>query len=171
MLAGGGAWSTKERALMQAIFEIGQARTGFNLYPHAWDHIKPTSRVSELTDFYYAPVYYGYAENLPKMSWYMEADNAVDWDQIPTTKATTVDEEYEEITGWLATHRIHPIVFDFNSACWPGVSVIKVYMPQLTFAHVPSHPYFGHPRYYEVPRQLGVRNGVRGLLGDPLPFP
>lgn len=174
MLAGGGAWSRKERALVQAIFEIGQMRTGYNLFPHAWDHIRADSTLSELTDFYYAPVYYGYMENLPKMAWYTQGDKVIPWSQVPTSAGNCLDEEYEIILGWLRANRISPLLFDFNAACWPGVSVTKVFMPQVTLAHVPSHPYLGHPRYYEIPQKMGMvdrRLEVKDLVADPLPFP
>jgi ribosomal protein S12 methylthiotransferase accessory factor len=174
MLPGGGAWSRKERALIQAIFEIGQAQTGYNLSPHAFDHIRPDSEIFELTDFYYAPVYYGYVQNLPKMAWYTEGRQVVPWDQVPTTTAKNLDEEYEIMTGWLRANDINPLLFDFGSACWPGVFVTKIYMPQLTYAHVPAYPYLGHPRYYEVPQRMGMadhRLELKDLVPDPLPFP
>jgi hypothetical protein len=47
-------------------------------------------------------------------------------------------------------------------------------MPQLTYAHVPSYPYLGHPRYYKVPQEMGVadhRLELSDLVPDPLPFP
>jgi ribosomal protein S12 methylthiotransferase accessory factor len=174
MLAGGGAWSQKERALIQAIFEIGQMRTGYNLSPHAYDHIRPDSKLSELTDFYYAPVYYGHEQNLSKMNWYIESSQVTPWNQVPTIVAKNQDEEYEIMMGWLRANGISPLLFDFSTACWPGVSVTKVYMPQVTLAHVPSHPYLGHPRYYEIPQKIGMadrRLELKDLVADPLPFP
>jgi ribosomal protein S12 methylthiotransferase accessory factor len=174
MLAGGGAWSQKDRALTQAIFEIGQMRTGYNLFPHAWDHIRPDSTLPELTDFYYAPVYYGHVQNISKMDWYVNGNQTIPWAQVPTTAARNADEEYEMMIGWLRDNNFSPLLFDFSAACWPGTFVTKVYMPQLTQAHVPSHPYLGHPRYYEIPQKTGMadhRLELHDLVADPLPFP
>jgi ribosomal protein S12 methylthiotransferase accessory factor len=174
LLAGGGAWSEKERALTQAIFEIGQMQIGYKLFPRAWDNIRPNSQISELVDFYHAPIFYGSVENLPLLNWYVFDGPPVSWDEVPTIAARDVDEEWEIVMPLLRERSINPIVFDFSSACWPGLSVTKVFMPQITFAHIPSHPYFGHPRYYEVPKRVGASDRALNwsdLLTRPLPFP
>jgi ribosomal protein S12 methylthiotransferase accessory factor len=172
-LAGGGAWGSRERALVQALGEIGQMRTGLRLARNEWAHIRADSDISELTDFFYAPVYYGYAENLQRLAWYM-AGNAMSWDSVPSLPSGDEDEEYTATIELLRAARVQPVVLEFSAACWPGVSVTKVFMPQVTQAHIPSHPCLGHPRYYEIPRRLGLtqrRLRFEDLNADPLPFP
>jgi ribosomal protein S12 methylthiotransferase accessory factor len=173
LLAGGGAWAQKERAMIQAIFEIGQMQIGYKLFPHAWDNIRPDSTVSELTDFYYATIYYGFIENLPKLDWYVEGGDEIPWDDVPTVEARSAAEEYEIVSTCLRRHGVHPVVFDISSACWPGLSVTKVFMPQLTLAHIPSHPYLGHPRYYRIPAKMKFADEMTfdKLTKNPLPFP
>lgn len=174
LLAGGGAWARKERALSQAIFEIGQMQIGYKLFPHAWDNIRPDSHVSELTDFYHAPIFYGFAQNLHRLNNYAFAGGSIAWSDVATIETDDVDAEFEVVTALLKQRGIQPVIFDFSSACGPGLSVTKVYMPQFTAAHIPSHPFFGHPRYYEMPRQLGLtdqRLTYADLLREPLPFP
>src|SRR5260370_18994078 len=104
----------------------------------------------------------------------MAGTQVVPWADVPTASAETIEEEYEAALGWLKTGGLNPLLFDFSGACWPGMNVTKVYMPQLTYAHVPSHPYLGHPRYYEVPQEMGAasrRLDITDLIADPLPFP
>jgi ribosomal protein S12 methylthiotransferase accessory factor len=173
-LAGGGAWGNRNRALVQALGEIGQMRTGLRLARNEWAHIQADSSVSDLTDFFYASVYYGYAENLPKLSWYTAGEHSVPWSDVPSLPSDDLDAEYEATIELLRAADINPILFDFSSACWSGVWVTKVFMPQVTQAHIPSHPYFGHPRYYEMPRRLSTtdrRLSLAELNPDPLPFP
>jgi ribosomal protein S12 methylthiotransferase accessory factor len=173
-LAGGGAWATKERALLQALGEIGQMRTGLRLAGEAWAHIRADSDVSELTDFFYAPVYYGYEKNLRRLSWYMRGSEELPWQAVPSMAEEDEDGQYHAVMDLLRAAGIHPVLLDFSAACWPGMSVTKVFTPQLTQAHIPSHPCLGHPRYSEIPWRLGVsdhRLGFDELNPDPLPFP
>ena len=52
-LGGGGASFSRDRALMQAVFELGQSRTALKFYrPIGWKNIGPRSVVSEMTDFF-----------------------------------------------------------------------------------------------------------------------
>jgi ribosomal protein S12 methylthiotransferase accessory factor len=84
------------------------------------------------------------------------------------------DEQYHAVMDLLRATGIHPILLEFSIPSWPGMCVTKVFMPQLTQAHIPSHPCLGHPRYYEVPHRLGLSErplGFEDLNPDPLPFP
>jgi ribosomal protein S12 methylthiotransferase accessory factor len=171
LLAGGGAWASKAKALLQAIYEIGQMQIGYKLFPHAWDSIAPTSPVSDLTDFYYAPIFYGFPQNLGRLGWYVEGGQAIAWDDVPSVEAKRIEEEYETVTALLKGAKLNPIVFDFSSACPPGLFVKKVFVPQLTFAHIPSLPYFGHPRYCAAIDNIAPAGTVAELKPDPLPFP
>jgi ribosomal protein S12 methylthiotransferase accessory factor len=174
LLAGGGSWSNRDRALTQALFEIGQMRTGFTVFSENWSGIKPDTPPSELTDFFHASVVYGYRENLSRLRWYLEDGDAISWDEVPSHVFDHEDEEFEWIMEWMKQAGMNPILFDFGSACWPGVHVTKVLVPELVQAFVPSWPYFGHPRFYEVPRATGRsarRLELADLNADPLPFP
>jgi ribosomal protein S12 methylthiotransferase accessory factor len=173
-LAGGGAWSRRTRALTQALFEIGQMQTGYRLFPHDWDHIRPESDRSQLTDFFHAPVYYGHPETLGLTRWYTDGGERMSWDAVPSLEVPDVDAEYDAIVGDLRAAGIRPIALDFGSACWPGGALTKVFVPQLTQAHIPSHPFLGHPRFREVPRRIGALDRdltYDELLTYPLPFP
>jgi ribosomal protein S12 methylthiotransferase accessory factor len=173
-LAGGGGWATKERALLQALGEIGQMRAGLRLARDQWTHIRADSDVSELTDFFYAPVYYGYAENLPRLTWYISSSNKVSWEAVPSMQEHDAEEQYNTVLELLRAAGIRPILLESSAACWSEMWVTKVFMPQLTQAHIPSHPSLGHPRYSDVPHRLGLsdhRLGFGDLNSDPLPFP
>lgn len=176
-ISGGGAWGRRERALHQALFELGQSRNFFKFYdPVTMKDIRVDTPVAEMTDFFHAAVYYGYVENLPRLAWYTASERAapVPWEAVPTLPAAGEAEEYEATLDLVHAAGLHPIVIDLSGAGWPGVSVVKVFIPQLTQAAVPSHPYLGHPRYYELPRKLGAAARVLAypdLNTDPLPLP
>jgi ribosomal protein S12 methylthiotransferase accessory factor len=51
---------------------------------------------------------------------------------------------------------------------------MKAFIPELAPPFPPSTPLLGHPRYYELPRTLGLtdrRLTFADLNTDPLPYP
>jgi ribosomal protein S12 methylthiotransferase accessory factor len=73
----------------------------------------------------------------------------------------------------LGRRELNPIVLDLGGACPPGMAITKVYVPGLTHACPPRNPTLGHPRFYEIPRQLGFsdrRLTFEDLNPDPIPF-
>jgi ribosomal protein S12 methylthiotransferase accessory factor len=163
-VSGGGAWSGRGRALTQALFELGQSRNFFRQYdPLRMKHIRADSSVSEMTDFFHAAVYYGYPENVERLSWYLAGEAVTRWDAVPDVSADAVSALVEDA-----------VIIDFGRFGWPDISVMKVFVPGLTQASVPSHPYLGHRRYYDMPMRLGAsdrRLRFDELTRDPLPLP
>jgi len=172
-LGGGGAWANRDRALSQALFELGQTRAVLNSYKPGFKHIRPDSRTTEMTDFLDGAIYFGYPENLPRLAWYTSGAVRT-WQDVPSLEFDDESAEYGGILAWLHTSQLNPIVIDMSGACWPGVSVVRVIVPELTSACVAAHPYLGHPRYYNLPDQCGAANHpltFDELNTDPIPFP
>jgi ribosomal protein S12 methylthiotransferase accessory factor len=172
-LGGGGAWSNRDRALAQALFELGQTRAVLNSYKPGFKHIRADSKITEMTDFLDGAVYFGYPENQPRLSWYFSGPD-IGWDDVPSVNFADEDAEYDWVIEWLKANSLNPIVINMNNDCWPDVSVMRIIVPELTPACVAAHAYLGHPRYYELPRQLGVsdhRLTFGELNPDPIPFP
>jgi YcaO cyclodehydratase, ATP-ad Mg2+-binding len=65
MFAGGtGAAYRREEALAQALFELGQCQTGFHFEdPFGRLPILPDADLSDVVQFFDAPLYYGHATN------------------------------------------------------------------------------------------------------------
>jgi ribosomal protein S12 methylthiotransferase accessory factor len=173
LLAGGGADYARIRALTQALFELGQSRTSLKYYRQiGFKDIRADSDVSEMTDFFDAAIYYGYSENLHRLDWYRQATETVRWEDVADQPFESSSDAYGQMLGWAREASLNPLIFDFSGACWPGVSVTKVFVPQLTQACLPSHPYLGHPRFYNLPAALGGRRlRFEELNTDPVPFP
>ena len=172
-LAGGGAWGHKERALTQALFEIGQMRTGFGLFGWQWTHISPNAATAQLANFFDASVLYGYRSQIWRLQWYRSGGVTVPWDRVPSLPASD-EEAYEQVVDWLRRGGHRPIVFDLADACWPGTVITKVFVPTLTQAFVPAYPYLAHPRFYRLPYELGLTGEPMTYADiniDPLPFP
>jgi ribosomal protein S12 methylthiotransferase accessory factor len=129
--------------------------------------------LSEVVEFFDAPLYFGHARNLPRTYWYTASEQVVPWDAVPTFCFTDEVEEYEATMNWLRATELKPIVLDYNSACWPEASITKVFVPQLTQACPPLNPTLGHPRFYVLPQRLSMADRVlefRDLNPDPIPF-
>jgi ribosomal protein S12 methylthiotransferase accessory factor len=173
-LGGSGASSQREQALAQALFELGQCQTAFRFDdPFGRKPIYADSDLSEVVEFFDAPLYYGHARNLSRTYWFTASERVVPWENVPTFCFRDEAEEYEATMDWLRATELKPIVLDFNGACWPGVSITKVFVPQLTQACPPLNPTLGHPRFYELPQRLGLADQLlefRDLNPDPIPL-
>lgn len=174
LLSGGGAWSSRERALRQAVFELGQAQAALRAFrPTGMTAIAPDTDPSQMHDFFDVALYYGYPENHRRLSWYLEDGGVVDWDAVPSRHFSGLAEEYDAFLGLLSERDLNPVVVDLDDACPPGVHLTKVIVPELTQAFIPSHPYLGHPRFSTLPKALGLRDRAltfADLHVDPVPF-
>jgi ribosomal protein S12 methylthiotransferase accessory factor len=173
-LGGSGGASQRKLALNQALCELGQCQTAFRFDdPFGRNPIGPETPLSEVVEFFDAPLYFGHARNLPRTYWYTSSSEVVAWDAVANFEYPDDHHEYEAMRQWLQTTEFRPIVLDCDDACWPGAVVTKVFVPQLTHACPPRNPMLGHPRFYKVPRALGhmTRNlTFTDLSTDPIPF-
>ena len=174
-LGAGGAGASRDRALAQALFELAQTRSVLNAYrPKSSKEIGAASQTAEMTDFLDGTVYFGFDENRPRLDWYTQGGDWIDWPQTPDRSYSSEDDEYEAALRWLREAGLNPVVIDLGSACWPGAHLVRVIVPELTLAGVAASPYLGHPRYYELPRRIGAsprRLDFGDLNTDPIPFP
>jgi ribosomal protein S12 methylthiotransferase accessory factor len=173
LLGGGGAGAGRSVALKQALFELGQSRTSLKFYRRlGYKDIRPDSARSDMTDFFDAVIYYGFPENHARLEWYRSPEPSMTWREVPERRFDTERDAYDDLLAAVASAGLTPLRFDFGGACWPGVSVIKVFVPQLTQACVPSHPYLGHPRFHDpLPGLSDGACAYADLNHDPVPFP
>jgi ribosomal protein S12 methylthiotransferase accessory factor len=161
-LGGGGASSGKDRALTQALFELGQCRAVLrSLGSVSTRRVQPTTPPGAMTDFLDATVFYGYRANERLLDWYT-AGKPIAWEDVPSLEFDGLDDEWPAILDWLGVVGLDPVVCDFDAAAWTGAMSVKVIIPELTPAWVPADPYYGHPRYGLPPSKLNPL---------PLPFP
>jgi ribosomal protein S12 methylthiotransferase accessory factor len=153
-LSGGGAGLGRDEALLQAVLEVGQTRTALRLLSnkHA---VSADTPVCSMRDFHHAVLYYGYEKNRQLTSWYTDGAERLVWNDVPTL-ADDVEEVDVLLLDLLADKGMHPIVVDLTNDAWPGMSLLKVFVPELTQAGIPSRPFLGHPRFYQLPQTLGL---------------
>ena len=173
-VGGTGAAYRREEALAQALFELGQCQTGFHFEdPFGRIPILPDADLDDVVEFFDAPLYYGHAANLPRTYWFTAGPDRIDWTDVSTLDTDDEDVVYREMIGWLDQGGFRPVAFDFADACPPGMSITKIYVPELTHACPPSNPMLGHPRFAWLPMTLGLAERVLSfgdLHTDPIPF-
>lgn len=172
LVAGGGASLDVRTAILKAYFELGQTRTALRFLPEAGISVHADSDATDLTDFFDAVVYYGYRQNLTKLSWYTGSDERVEWsDLVSESRSGLFDDalEYREVVDRLTRAGCTPIAVALDDGLQSGF-ITKVIIPQLTQAGTPGAPFLGHPRFrLFVPRDESG-NGIH-LNEDPVPFP
>ncbi|MEA2151440.1 MAG: ribosomal protein methylthiotransferase accessory factor [Solirubrobacteraceae bacterium] len=178
--AGGGADVVTRTALRKAAAEYGQTRATLSqsiLAPGSavgtsvqelfdWAVGRP---LAEMTLFFQAIGYYGLAENEHLLSAYLGGPEIT----LEEIRATAVDLQETSSTGdrldallaELQTHDIDPIVLDYSHPDWRRLSVIKVYVPELTTPFLQSRPMLGHRRLADL------RDSVMDATGSALPLP
>jgi ribosomal protein S12 methylthiotransferase accessory factor len=173
-LGGTGASSRRRQALAQALFELGQCQTAFRFEdPFGRLPITAETDVSELRDFFDAPLFYGHQRNLPRTSWFSSSTALTQWADIPNFDFLDTTEELAWATTWLGNLAWRPIIFDFDTASSSIGALTKVFVPQLSQACPPLNPMLGHPRFYEIAKRLGIDAGAKSpadLNPDPAPF-
>jgi ribosomal protein S12 methylthiotransferase accessory factor len=172
-LGGTGAAGRREGALGQALFELGQCQTGFRFEdPFGRNPIYEDSPRENVVEFFDAPLYYGYARNLPRTYWFTSNHETIPWADVPSLSVPS-SAEFAFITGWLMAAGIRVVVMDFDDACPADIHVTKVFVPQLTHACPPANPMLGHPRFAHLAAQLDSADralSFADLNPDPIPF-
>ena len=178
--AGGGADLVTRTALRKAASEFGQTRATLSqsiIAPGSavgtsvqqlfdWAVDRP---LAEMTLFFQAIGYYGLAENEHLLSPYLSGPE-ITLEEIRDTavdpgEGSSVDERLEILLAQLEGNGIDPIVLDYSHPDWRRLSVIKVYVPELTTPFLQSRPMLGHQRLAEL------RDSVLDASGAALPLP
>ena len=84
----------------------------------------------------------------------------------------------DELTNEIINEKSYTIlVKDFNVEKYLPLNkkLVRVFIPEVTPAHVPNTPFLGHPRYYEAPIIFGLSNKPYTIedlnIKEPVPFP
>jgi ribosomal protein S12 methylthiotransferase accessory factor len=164
--AGGGVNLDIDLAMLMGLTEFGQAEQMLGIALTAPDRtfgvglrrlldIPEEAPVSKIDIFFKVMAYYGYQRNVSKLDWFIKGNPTVPLSSLPTDTATTTDERFDHLVKILRKYRIDPVVFDFTPPQMRQLRLMKVYIPDLAPPYIHSKPIFGHPRYYQVPYQLG----------------
>ena len=174
-----------DAAVLAALTEYGQSERNLRLTVAApdWNFSRalrrafdagPDADPRELDAFFKVLPYYGHANNVEKVRWYADGADAVRLSELSVCEGEARNAKWTTLTELLAARGIDPVVFDFTPPQFDGLSLVKVFIPELTQPMAPALPLLGHPRFHDLPRTLGYaarRLEFRDLNTDPLPYP
>lgn len=174
-----------EEAFVQAFVEFGQAEMQLKcsmLAPqrHWLKGVQlifdapPNKPLAEIRTFLETIGYYGHAEKAEQLKSFFQSDETVALSELPKVKFKDSEHELEYLKEVLQQYNIDPIIIDCTHERISHMKVVKVFIPELIQAHVAAWPYLGHPRIYELPMKMGLRDKpltFEELKPGPLPFP
>ena len=174
-----------EEAFIQALVEYGQSELQLKcamLAPQRrWKKgvdvifdASPDKPLAEMRTFLENMGYYGHAENIGRLKEFFYSENSVALSELPKVKSKRSEEQLEYLKDILQQYNIDPIIIDCTHEQMSYVKVVKVFIPELVQPHVSAYPYLGHPRLYELPMKMGLRDEpltFKELKLGPVPFP
>ena len=134
----------------------------------------PDKPLAEMHTFLENIGYYGHAENSERLKSFFQSDDTVALSELPKVKFKDSEEQLEYLKTVLQQYDIDPIVIDCTPAQMSQVKIVKVFIPELVQPHISAYPYLGHPRIYELPMKMGLRDKpltFEELKPGPVPFP
>ena len=183
--AGTAASLDGEEAFIQALMEYGQSELQLKcamLAPQrqlrkdveAIFDAPPDKPLEEMHTFLETIGYYGYAENIDILKDFFRSNDTVGLSELPQIKFKHPEGRLEYLKSVLKRYGIDPIVIDCTHEQMSQIKTIKVFIPELIQPHISAYPYLGHPRIYELPVKMGLRDKpltFKELRPGPVPFP
>jgi len=174
-----------EAAILAAVAEYGQSERNLRLAVAAPDwaftralrrafDVGPDAEPRELDAFFKVLPYYGHASNVAKVRWHAEDCDTVRVSELPACEGEERDGKWKALTRLLAARGIDPVVFDFTPPQFDSLSLVKVFIPELTPPMSPAMPLLGHRRFRDLPRAIGYADRClkfHDLNTHPLPYP
>jgi len=179
--AGGGCDNFGPAALRKAAAEFGQTRGTIALSatnPRSavgrsvermfdWEYGRP---LSEMTLFFQAIGFYGLPEYSEWLDHYLHGPEIKLSDLMDLSdfeRNPSVSERLEDVLGDLTAKGIDPIVLNYSHPDWNQLSIVKVWIPEVTTPFLQSRPVLGHPLLADLREDLVQPNG----WVMPLPYP
>ena len=134
----------------------------------------PDKPLAEIHTFLETLGYYGHAENAGRLEAFFSSNDTVTISELPKVKFKHSEEQLEYLKELLQQYDIDPIIVDCTHEQMSQVKVVKVFIPELVQPHISAYPYLGHPRIYELPMKMGLKNKpltFKELKSGPIPFP
>lgn len=138
----GGAASTYEEALLDAMTEAAQSRPYARILCSKFRDSEADIDPEEIRNLTDNVIYYSLPENYDQVSFLFEGN-----ERVPTER-TRPDDEYDALLAELDAGGYTPLAVDLTprDVRETGLRVVKVFVPELLPLSVPSVPFRNHPR-------------------------
>ena len=173
-----------EETFFQALLEYGQSEMQLkcSMLSPQWQLMRsveaifgapPDKPIAEMRTFLETIGYYGHAEHAGRLKDFFRSDDTVLLSELPRAKFKHSEEQLEYLKKVLQKYDMDPIVIDYTHRQMKQMKVVKVFIPELVQHHTSAYPYLGHPRIYELPVKMGLRDKpltFKELKQGPAPF-
>jgi hypothetical protein len=134
-----------------------------------WDPGRP---LVDMRLFFQAIGFYGLEENRSYLDHYLSGEEVtldeLREEYLDAPEAST-EARLDYVTRRLAELGIDPIVLDYGHPDWRSLSIVKLFVPELTTPFLQSRPMLGHPRLQ--PLRSGLQDPDGSGIAMPLPYP
>ena len=182
--AGGGAAIDGQEALLKALNEYGQSEASTRMALFAprrpmgtnvrlMCDADPNASKEAINQFIQAVGYYGYPQNHDKLTSYLRDGADIALTALPNVSGSW-SAQFVHLRNILQRYHLDPIVFDLTAEERSHVTLVKVFIPELTQPFVQARPMFGHPRFFHIASRFGHNQSSQSSLHfteDPLPYP
>ncbi len=183
--AGGGVGLDIEESMLYAVSEYGQSEGTLRalLLAPKWDlsaatrmlfDVEEDVDVKDIDMFFKIVSYYGYEKNFKKMNWYLGQGEKRSISSYPNSPIHTTEKRYAEMLNIIDKYHIDPIIFDLSPPQMKHLRLFRTFCPELAAPYVQNMPMLAHPRYYDMPQELGWADKkftFDDLVKDPQPYP
>ena len=133
----------------------------------------PNASKEAINQFIQAVGYYGYPQNHDKLTSYLRDGADIALTALPNVSGSW-SAQFGHLRNILQRYHLDPIVFDLTAEERSHVTLVKVFIPELTQPFVQARPMFGHPRFFHIASRFGHNQSSQSSLHfteDPLPYP
>ena len=129
----------------------------------------PNQPLAEMKLFFQAIGFYGLPEYRNELNHYFESPHISLTEILDTVgeSATDIPTRLDQLLLDLQTRGIDPIVLDYSHPDWKRLTILKIWIPEITSPFLQSRPMLGHPRLAKLRTTLRQPGGW--LM--PLPYP
>ena len=174
-VAGAAADISVKGALLRALIESVQSASATRGFESSSLFKDKKLRYEDLGEFSFILPYYSQEDKRDIVdSWLKGLKEIKASELIEQERFKNVD----ELTNEIINEKNYTIlVKDFNVEKYLPLNkkLVRVFIPEITPAHVPNLPFLGHPRYYEAPIIFGLSNKPYTIedlnIKEPVPFP
>jgi ribosomal protein S12 methylthiotransferase accessory factor len=171
---GGSANLNPKHAALKALLEAGQCRSyaKYLTLSSPQPHIDPF-RIMNLDDNLR---YYAIPKNFEYLTFLFASEKSIKLEEIPDASTGDIKRDLKVLVKKMSERGFTLLAIDLTSPDIEkvGFCVTKVMIPELVPLSMPAAPYFGNPRFYEVPLRLGYTDKIlteEDLNQMPHPYP
>ena len=176
VMTGGACRLSPQDAAFKALLEAGQGRSYVKFLKIVMPDVS-TINPHEIIDLEENLRFYSVPENFKKhMSFLFKSKDTVNIEEIEDKSTGDLTRDLKTVIDLIDHHNLTAVAVDLtpDDIAQVGFRVVRVLIPELVYLSLPSAPFAGNRRLYEVPKKMGYRQEIlteEDLNPMPHPYP